>query len=159
MHHCCQGAWVAQLVQRPSLDLSWGHDLTVHGIKSYIRLCADSTGFFLPSLSAPLLLTHMHALSLKTKQRNWKIYTTKNGPLLCNMLTTVEAIRAMETMAPHMPTLQCCVDVDGHIWVMTGKSLALMLDRPGGEVPGSAPCQLCALEQLTPPLQARVLCL
>ena len=93
MHHCCQGAWVAQLVQRPSLDLSSGHDLTVHGIKSCIRLCADSTGFFPPSPSAPWLLTRMHALSLKTKPRNSKKYTTTNRPLSCKGLTTGEAMR------------------------------------------------------------------
>ena len=37
-----QGAWVAQLVKRPTLDLGSGHDLTVHGIESHVRLCAVS---------------------------------------------------------------------------------------------------------------------
>ena len=36
------GAWVAQLVERLSLDLSSGHDLMVCGIKPHIGLCTES---------------------------------------------------------------------------------------------------------------------
>ena len=55
-----QGSWVAQSVKKPTLDFSSGHNL-VHGIKSHIRLCADSVesdwDSLSPSLSAPPLLT------------------------------------------------------------------------------------------------------
>ena len=37
-----QGAWVAQLVKRPTLDFRSGHDLTVGEIEPHVRLCADS---------------------------------------------------------------------------------------------------------------------
>ena len=95
MHHCCQGAWVAQLLQRPTLDLSSGHDLTVHGIKSCIRLCADSTGFFL--LSLPLCCSHACMLShSKLNKGTEKKNPSKNGPLSCKMLTTGEARRVRE---------------------------------------------------------------
>ena len=36
------GAWMAQLVKCPALDLSSGHDLMVHGIEPCTGLCADS---------------------------------------------------------------------------------------------------------------------
>ena len=35
------GAWVAQLVKRPTLIFGSGHDLAVQGIEPRIRLCAD----------------------------------------------------------------------------------------------------------------------
>ena len=56
-----RGAWVAQWVERPTLDLSSGHDLTVRGFEPRVGLCADSSepgacfGFCV-SLSAPPLL-------------------------------------------------------------------------------------------------------
>ena len=37
-----RGAWVAQLVERLTLDFSSGHDLMVHEFKSRIWLCTDS---------------------------------------------------------------------------------------------------------------------
>ena len=37
-----RGAWVAQLVERPTLDFGSGHDLTVHGFEPHVGLCADS---------------------------------------------------------------------------------------------------------------------
>ena len=61
-------AWVAKLVDHPTLDLGSGHDLAVCETKSLIGLCADSAepawDSFSPSLSAPPLLVHVHALSL-----------------------------------------------------------------------------------------------
>ena len=36
------GAWVVQLVERPTLDFSSGHDLTVREIKPCMGLCADT---------------------------------------------------------------------------------------------------------------------
>ena len=33
-----QGAWVAQLVKRPALDFSSGHDLAVRGMESRVGL-------------------------------------------------------------------------------------------------------------------------
>ena len=54
------GAWLAQLVGRPTLDFSSGHDLTVRGFEPYVRLCADSAepawGLLSSSLSVPPLL-------------------------------------------------------------------------------------------------------
>ena len=59
-----KGAWVAQSVKHPSLDLSSGHDLMVREFEPRIRLCADSAepawDSLTPSLSAP----SPHALSL-----------------------------------------------------------------------------------------------
>lgn len=40
----------------------------------------------------------------------------------------------MEIMPP-MLRLWCHIDMEGHIWDMGGKSLALMSDRPGGLSP------------------------
>ena len=36
------GAWVARSVKHPTLDFGSGHDLTAHGFKPCIGLCADS---------------------------------------------------------------------------------------------------------------------
>ena len=51
------GAWVAQSVKHPTLDLSSGHDLTVCEFEPHIRLHADSVepawDSLSPSLSAP----------------------------------------------------------------------------------------------------------
>ena len=57
------GAWVAQLVKRPTLDLCSGYDLTVLGFEPHIELCADGVepAWDLSLLSAPPLLV----LSLK----------------------------------------------------------------------------------------------
>ena len=54
------GTWVAQFVERPTLNFSSGHDLTVGEFEPCVRLCADSSdpgasfGFCVSlSLSAP----------------------------------------------------------------------------------------------------------
>ena len=56
-----RGAWVAQLVKRPTLDLSSGHDLLVPKIELHNGLCFDSMesawDSLSPSLSVPLLLS------------------------------------------------------------------------------------------------------
>ena len=66
-----RGAWVAQLVEWPTLGFSSGHDFTVRGIEPHIGLCADSTepawdslvSLFFPS---PALSRRcMHAVSQK----------------------------------------------------------------------------------------------
>ena len=36
-----RGVWVAQLVKRPTLHFDSGRDLTVHGFKPYVGICAD----------------------------------------------------------------------------------------------------------------------
>ena len=36
------GAWVAQSLKHVTLDFCSGHDLTVHGFKTCIGLCADN---------------------------------------------------------------------------------------------------------------------
>ena len=62
---CALGAWAAQRVKHPILDLSSGHDLAVHEFEPHIRPCTDSAepAWNSPSLSAPPLLSHF--LSLK----------------------------------------------------------------------------------------------
>ena len=50
------GTWVAQSVKRPTLDLGSGHDLTVHGFKPRVRLCAENAEPAWDSLSLPLSL-------------------------------------------------------------------------------------------------------
>ena len=58
---------MAQLVKRPTLDLSSGRDLTVREIEPRLGLCADSMVPALasvsPYLSAPLLLVLSLSLS------------------------------------------------------------------------------------------------
>ena len=53
----CGGAWVAQSVERPTLDFGSGHDLMVRGMEPCVWLCADSVepawDSPSPSLSAP----------------------------------------------------------------------------------------------------------
>ena len=55
------GAWVAQLIERPTVDFSSGHDLTVREIELRVRLYADSVESLFeilsPSLFAPPPLT------------------------------------------------------------------------------------------------------
>ena len=53
---CRWGAWVAQLVEHPTLEFSSGHNLTVCGFKPRIGLRADSMepAWDSPSLSLPL---------------------------------------------------------------------------------------------------------
>ena len=74
-----QGAWVAQLVERPTLDRSSGHDLIVCETEPHVGLCADSTepAWDIPSslslslsLSRPsptCVYTRMLSLSQKNK--------------------------------------------------------------------------------------------
>ena len=50
------GAWVVQLVKRPTLDTGSGHDLTVGGNKPCIGLYAKNMEPAWDSLSAPPLL-------------------------------------------------------------------------------------------------------
>ena len=61
------GAWVAQLVEHPTIDFSSGHDLTVCGIEPHVGLCTDSMeptwDSLSPSLSAPPLLEHSLSLN------------------------------------------------------------------------------------------------
>ena len=51
-----RGTWVAQPVERPTLDFGSGHDLTVREIEPRIRLCADSADSLLGLLCLPLSL-------------------------------------------------------------------------------------------------------
>ena len=57
-----KGSWVAQLVEWPTLDFSSGHDLTVCGIESCVRLYIDNAepawDPLSPSLTAPLPRLH-----------------------------------------------------------------------------------------------------
>ena len=59
-----QGAWVAQLVKRLTLDFGSGHDLMVSEFEPRFGLCADTVepAWNSLSLSAPPML--MHCLSL-----------------------------------------------------------------------------------------------
>ena len=54
------GAWVAQLVECPTLGFGSGHDLTLRGFTPLVGLCTDRSllGVFSPSLSLSLSLTH-----------------------------------------------------------------------------------------------------
>ena len=60
-----RGAWVAQSVKRPTLDLGSGRDLVVCGIEPRVGLCADSAKPVWDSLSDPPQL----ALSLSLSQK------------------------------------------------------------------------------------------
>ena len=60
-----RGAWVAQLVKHPSLDLSSNHDLTVHRFKFCIGLCTDSVEPAWDSVSLPFCPSPTCSLSLK----------------------------------------------------------------------------------------------
>ena len=45
------GTWVAQSVKHPTLDFSWGHDLTVHGMEPRTGLCPPEAQVLSFSLS------------------------------------------------------------------------------------------------------------
>ena len=47
------GAWVTQLVKRPTLGFGSGHGLKVHGFGPLTLLCTDSAEPACDSLSAP----------------------------------------------------------------------------------------------------------
>ena len=49
----CRGAWVAQSVKHPTLDLSSGHDLTVRGLEPCNRFYTENANL-LGILSLPL---------------------------------------------------------------------------------------------------------
>ena len=56
---------MAQLVEHPTLDFGSGHDLTVHGFKPHVELCADHVEPAWDSLSLPLTASPPLVLSLK----------------------------------------------------------------------------------------------
>ena len=60
-----RGAWVAQLVKRPTFDLGLGHDLTVFGFEPQVQLCINGMELVgilsLPLSASPALFS----LSLK----------------------------------------------------------------------------------------------
>ena len=68
-----RGAWVAQLVERPTLDFGSGHELTVPEIEPRVRLWADSRKLTWDSLSlslsSPPTLTHALSLSLSLSEQ------------------------------------------------------------------------------------------
>ena len=55
--HKAWGAWMAQLVKRPTLNFGSGQDLTVPEFQSYVGLCADSVESAWDSLSLSLSLS------------------------------------------------------------------------------------------------------
>ena len=63
------GAWVAESVKHPTLDLSSGHNLMVCGFESRIGLCADSMKPTWDSLSPSLSLPLPRLLSFKNKHK------------------------------------------------------------------------------------------
>ena len=64
----CLGTWVAQLVERPTLDFHSGHDPVVPEIEPHVGLCAvsEEPAWDSPSLLLSLPLPHLctHSLSL-----------------------------------------------------------------------------------------------
>ena len=65
------GAWVAQLVEHPTLGFSSDHHLLVCGFKPYVGLCTDGVEPVWDSplpLSLPLPCLHSLSLSLKTNK-------------------------------------------------------------------------------------------
>ena len=60
---------MAQSVEHLTLDFSSGHDLTVCGIKSHVRLCADSAEPAGDSLSPSLCLCPSPTLSHSRKKQ------------------------------------------------------------------------------------------
>ena len=51
------GAWVAQSLKHPTLNLGSGRDLTVHGIEPRVGLCTDSVEPAWDPLSLPVPLS------------------------------------------------------------------------------------------------------
>ena len=58
-----RSAWVAQLVERPTLDLGSGHDLAVCEIEPHVGLCTDSSEPTWDSLSSSLCPSPAHSLA------------------------------------------------------------------------------------------------
>ena len=65
-----RGAWVAQSVEHPTVDLGSGHDLTACGFEPHIRLCVDSMEPAWDSLS--FLSLPLHCSRSLSKQINFK---------------------------------------------------------------------------------------
>ena len=67
------GAWVAQLVKCPALDIGSDHDLIVRGTEPCIGLCADTVDPAWDSLSPSLSASSPFALfmSLKINKKNF----------------------------------------------------------------------------------------
>ena len=61
-----RGAWVAQLVEHPTLDFSSGHDLTVCGIQPCVRLCWPSRACLRYSLSLSLYSSPHSCVCMRT---------------------------------------------------------------------------------------------
>ena len=59
--HKDRGAWVAQLVECPTLDLGSGHDLTARELEPRIWLCADGVT---EGSCLPLSLPFPHSLAV-----------------------------------------------------------------------------------------------
>ena len=73
----CGGAWVAQLVERPTLGFSLGHDLMVRGFKPRVGLHADSMEPAWDSLSPSLSLPLFCSVSQN------KLFLKKGGGVVC----------------------------------------------------------------------------
>ena len=70
-----KGAWMAQTVKCPALDLSSGHDRTICEFKPHVRLCTDGVEPAWDSASPSLCPSPACALSLslsrnKSTQKN-----------------------------------------------------------------------------------------
>ena len=81
-----RGAWVAQSVKCPTLDLGSGHDLTVREFKPHIRLCTDSVEPAWDSVSPSLCpsftvhtRSHARSLSLSNKEKEKERKEKKEG--------------------------------------------------------------------------------
>ena len=66
------GAWMIQSVKYPTVDLSSGHDLTVHGIEPHIGLCTDTAEPAWDSLSPSLSAPPLFSLSLSKRIHKWQ---------------------------------------------------------------------------------------
>ena len=70
------GTWVAQSVERPTLDLGSGGDLRVRGFEPHMGVCADGTkpAWILSLLlSAPPLFVRSLSLSLSKKKKKNRV--------------------------------------------------------------------------------------
>ena len=68
-----RGSWVVQLAERPTLDVSSGHDLTVREFEPRVGLCADSSqpgACFRFCVSLSLWPSPVHALFLSVSKIN-----------------------------------------------------------------------------------------
>ena len=74
-----QGSWVAQLVERLTLDLGSGHDLPVCEFEPHIRLYADSAQPACDSVSPSLSLPLPRLLSISLSQNKKNFFLVKKG--------------------------------------------------------------------------------